>query len=151
MLRPSIRRRGREPVKLALIATLLGVLATAQAGEQDIRNSIALGALAFADNCKKCHRIDGYGEAKLYPSLHDAKLLANKPLLIRTILHGRTRPKAGQSGADEPLMPALDFLSNREVSAIIAFISNSWGDDVLVVSEQEVQAARSSRQRVKAR
>jgi len=39
-------------------------------------------------------------------------------------------------------MPALDLLSNKEIAAIIAFISNSWGSEVVVVTEQEVEDAR---------
>lgn len=125
----------------SFIALLLATCAiSANASEQDTRNKIALGALAFSDNCRKCHQIDGYGEDALYPSLHDPVLLANKPLLIKTILHGRMEQQ--RDGTEQPLMPSLDFLTNREIAAIIAFISNSWGSDLLLVSEEEIAAAR---------
>lgn len=114
------------------------------ASEQDIRDSIALGALAFADNCGKCHQVDGYGERGLYPSLHKPALLADRTLLIQTILNGRQAHQPGQPGGTTRLMPALDFLSNREIAQIIAFISNSWGDGVVMVTEQEVEAARDA-------
>ena len=123
----------------------IGILFTtlslgAVASEEETRDLIGFGALTFADNCKKCHQLDGYGEEALYPSLHDPKLLANKRLLIETLLHGRSAPR--RNGGEEDLMPALEFLTDREVSAIIAFISNTWGDEVLLVSEEEVKAAR---------
>ena len=48
----------------------------------------------------------------------------------------------------------MDLLNNNlryqsdyedaEIVAIIAFITNSWGGEVLVVSEQDVQAARAA-------
>lgn len=110
------------------------------ASEQETRDLVGFGALTFADNCKKCHQIDGYGEEALYPSLHDPALLANKKLLIETLLHGRSAPR--RNGGEEDLMPALEFLTDREISAIIAFISNTWGDEVLLVSEEEIKAAR---------
>ncbi|WP_158078544.1 c-type cytochrome [Microbulbifer mangrovi] len=120
-----------------LFATLsLGAIAS----EQEARDLVGFGALTFADNCKKCHQIDGYGEEALYPSLHDPALLANKKLLVETLLHGRSAPR--RNGGEEELMPALEFLTDREISAIIAFISNTWGDDVLLVSEEEIKAAR---------
>ncbi|AQQ66237.1 hypothetical protein Mag101_00150 [Microbulbifer agarilyticus] len=112
----------------------------AVASEQETRDLIGLGALTFADNCKKCHKIDGYGEEALYPSLRNPALLANKPLLIETVLHGRSAPR--RNGGEEDLMPPLEFLTDREISAIIAFITNTWGDEVIVVSEEEVKAAR---------
>jgi len=127
-----------------LLATVLAAGAPyAGASEQEIRDNIGLGALAFADNCRKCHQLDGYGEEELYPSLHDQALLANKSLLIRTILSGRLAHQETDSDGEVRLMPALDYLTDREIVAIIAFITNSWGDHVLVVTEAEVADARS--------
>jgi mono/diheme cytochrome c family protein len=126
--------------KISLAALLASVAISATASEQDIRNSIALGALTFADNCSTCHQLDGYGEEALYPSLHNPALLADKPLLIQTILHGRRGHQ--DDGSDGQLMPSLDYLTDREIAAIIAFISNSWGSDVLLVTEEEIKAAR---------
>ncbi|HEY8570704.1 cytochrome c [Microbulbifer sp.] len=126
----------RISIGALLAAVSLGTMAT----EQETRNLVALGALAFADNCIKCHQIDGYGEEALYPSLRDPGLLANKPLLISTILHGRTGQQ--NDGSEEPLMPSLDFLTDREIAAIIAFISNTWGGNVLLVTEDDVNEAR---------
>lgn len=125
-----------------IILLTLGFPTLASESERDIRNTVALGALAFADNCRKCHQIDGYGEEALYPSLHNPDLLANKELLIRTILDGRMgHQEEGEDGSVR-LMPELNFLSNSEIVAIIAFISNSWGRDVLIVSPAEVESAR---------
>lgn len=123
------------------IGTLFATLSLgAVASEQETRDLVGLGALTFADNCKKCHQVDGYGEEALYPSLHDPALLANKKLLVETLLHGRSAPR--RNGGEEDLMPALEFLTDREIAAIIAFISNTWGDEVLLVSEEEIKAAR---------
>ncbi|WP_226703296.1 c-type cytochrome [Microbulbifer elongatus] len=123
------------------VGTLFATLSLgAVASEQETRDLIGFGALTFADNCMKCHKIDGYGEEALYPSLHDPALLANKKLLVETLLHGRSAPR--RNGGEEDLMPALEFLTDREISAIIAFISNTWGDEVLLVSEEEIKAAR---------
>jgi mono/diheme cytochrome c family protein len=126
--------------RMVVGALLVSLTLCTQASEQEIRNKIALGALAFSDNCRKCHQIDGYGEEALYPSLHDPALLADKSLLIRTILHGRIGEKS--DGTQEHLMPSLDYLTNQEIVAIIAFISNSWGPDMLLVTEDEVKEAR---------
>lgn len=113
---------------------------SAVASAQDTQNLVELGAHTFADNCQKCHQIDGYGEEALYPSLRDPQLLANKPLLIKTILHGRTAQQA--DGTEEPRMPSLDYLTNREITALIAFISKSWGNEVLLVNSEDITQAR---------
>lgn len=137
-LQKDTRRALATPVGLGL---LLAACATGVgASEKEVRDSVALGALVFAENCSSCHQMDGYGEEGLYPSLRDPELLADTSLLIRTILHGRTRNTA--TGKAEPQMPSLDYLTNREIAAIIAFISGSWGEDVLVVTEEEIVEAR---------
>ena len=132
-------------LKKLSLGTVLAVIALqGTASEKDIRDSIALGALVFADNCKKCHQTDGYGEAPLYPSLHNPGLLSDKALLIQTILNGRTGHQQEDGSGSERLMPALNFLTNREIASIIAFITNSWGDEVIMVTDREVEDARAS-------
>ena len=120
---------------------LAGLAMGAAASEREIRNAVALGALVYAENCMACHQIDGYGEEALYPSLHDEALLADRALLIRTVLHGRL---AHSEGGAKPthLMPSMAFLTNRDVTAIIAFITNSWGAGVVMVTEAQVEQAR---------
>jgi mono/diheme cytochrome c family protein len=131
---------------LFVVATVVALLPAfpASASEQEIRNNIALGALSFADTCARCHQIDGYGEERLYPSLHSPQLLQDRSLLIQTILNGRNGHQGKGEGEGTTLMPSLSFLSDAEIVAIIAFITNSWGGEVLVVSEQEVKAARAA-------
>lgn len=128
--------------KLSLVIIFAVLMPQAAASEQDIRNQIALGALAFADNCKTCHQLDGYGEEELYPSLHDPSLMKDKTSLIQTIIHGRIANQEEPGGGTERLMPKLGFLTNKEIAAIIAFITNSWGNEILIVTEQEVADAR---------
>ncbi len=125
-----------------LILVVLAHVPAGVASERETRNNIGLGALVFAENCQRCHKADGYGEGALYPSLHNDDLLADRSLLIQTILDGRSRHAVDSADGTAPLMPSLDYLTNKEIVSIIAFISNTWGDDVLVVSESEVAAAR---------
>lgn len=129
-------------MRLPFFALLVAISAPLTASEQAVRNSVALGALVFADTCIKCHQIEGYGEEELYPSLHNPDLLADRTLLIQTMLNGRLAHEKSADGTAQRLMPALEFLSNKEITGLIAFISNSWGNEVLVVTEQEVEIAR---------
>ncbi|MFV8816794.1 c-type cytochrome [Haliea sp. E17] len=116
----------------------------APASEQEIRDDIALGSQVFAEICAKCHQDNGEGEGALYPSLHNPALLHDRSLLIQTILNGRKGHLEGAADKDTTLMPPLNFLTDTEIVAIIAYITNSWGGEVLVVTEKEVQAARAS-------
>ena len=127
-------------LKSLLLAILLCLPLGTNASERELRNSIVLGALAFADNCRKCHETDGYGKEGLYPSLHRSSLLADRELLIKTILHGRVNQRSNSS--ELRLMPAFDYLTNHEIAAIIAFVTSSWGEEVILVTGEEIEAVR---------
>jgi mono/diheme cytochrome c family protein len=94
-----------------------------------------LGALVFTDNCKQCHQIGGYSEVALYPSLR------SETLLIEIVLNGRLAHQK-ESRNSVRIMLLMNFLTNREVAAIIAFITSSWGNKVLIVSDEQVETAR---------
>ncbi|MCB1856220.1 MAG: cytochrome c [Pseudomonadales bacterium] len=132
-----------DRLTLAAIALwLLGGWHLVQAADDDLQSRILLGEQTFGDNCSKCHQLDGYGEGGLYPSLHQQSLLTDKTVLIQTIIHGRLAPEQVPGAQPQRLMPALGFLSDREIAALVAYLSNSWGDEVIVVTEEEVQTAR---------
>ena len=139
--RAEARRAGR-PLLVAVLAAVPLVAASAEDGRTP-GEVVLLGSRTFDENCSKCHQPDGFGEPGLYPSLHDPALLDNPEKLIRTMLHGRSRPENGGEGSPQALMPALDYLTNAEIAAIIAFLSSSWGSGTVQVTEQEVQAARA--------
>jgi mono/diheme cytochrome c family protein len=134
-----------RPGVLLLLASLAVVPPAAADSQADTTtgDAILLGSRTFDENCGKCHQPDGFGEAGLYPSLHDPALLDDRDRLIRTMLHGRSRPAGGVDDSPEALMPALDYLSNAEIVAVIAFITHSWGKETLMVTEQDVEAARA--------
>ena len=125
-----------------LCLLLMSTHAIANERPPTLGDNIALGAQLFDDICATCHEGDGEGSAGLYPSLHNPELLNNQVLLIKTVLEGRSQLDAATQKPAH-LMPSLNFLTNREIVALIAFITNSWGNQVLVVSEKEVELARS--------
>ncbi len=130
--------------RMAQVALCLLILAPeAGADKADLLSTIELGALTYSENCTACHRLDGSGEERLYPSLHNQSLLADKHLLVQTVLNGRMSHQKNAKGKSQRLMPAWDFLTDKEVAAVIAYITKSWGAQMIVVSEEEVAEARA--------
>lgn len=128
---------------LRLLCCLAICLAgNAKADTNEDAGDLTLGAAIYADNCRMCHQPDGGGEEGLYPSLQNPALLADKKLLIRTVLDGRTGHRQRGNGKAVRLMPRWDFLSDREIAAVIAFVTDSWGPQAVIVSAPEVAAAR---------
>ncbi len=110
----------------------------------DTATLLLLGADTFTDNCAKCHQPDGFGKRGLYPSLHDPARLEDSAHLVETVLHGRSAPTGEQGSPGQALMPALEYLTDREITAVIAYITSNWGSEAIIVSEAEVRAARGA-------
>jgi len=102
------------------------------------------GATAYMEYCASCHRPDGHGAPRIYPSLagNSALLSADPTSLIRVTLDGGHMASTGA----EPFafaMPAFDRLSNGDVADILTFVRSSWGNQAGAVSAKQVDKVRA--------
>ena len=108
---------------------------TLSAAETDAATLVQRGEVVYTDNCATCHQPDGQGQGQ-YPALAgSAFVTADEPTpVITTVLHGR--------GA----MPAFeDTLANQEITAVVSYIRNSWGNDAAAVAVEQVRRAAQGR------
>lgn len=116
-----------DRLTLAAIALwLLGGWHLVQAADDDLQSRILLGEQTFGDNCSKCHQLDGYGEGAC------TLFAPTEPAHRQDCAHPDHHPRPAGAGAGpraqpQRLMPALGFLSDREIAALVAYLSNSWG------------------------
>jgi mono/diheme cytochrome c family protein len=102
------------------------------------------GAAIYKDNCAACHKDAGTGEMHLIASLAGSSLvLSDDPTtLARIVLEGAravgtaTRPTA-------PAMPAFNWrLNDNNISAVLTYIRNSWGNAALPIAAGKISDAR---------
>jgi mono/diheme cytochrome c family protein len=102
------------------------------------------GAAIYKDNCAACHKDAGTGETHLIGSLVGSSLvLSDDPTtLARIVLEGAralgtaTRPTA-------PAMPAFNWrLNDNNISAVLTYIRNSWGNAALPIAAGKISDAR---------
>jgi mono/diheme cytochrome c family protein len=102
------------------------------------------GAAIYKDNCAACHKDAGTGEMHLIASLAGSSLvLSDDPTtLARIVLEGAravgtaTRPTA-------PAMPAFNWrLNDNNISAVLTYIRNSWGNAALPIAAGKISNAR---------
>jgi len=110
------------------------------------------GAELYVDNCAACHRSDGAGYERVFPSIAgNARVLASDPSsVIRLILLGGRLPatSAAPSGL---AMPGFAWrLSDREVALLGTFIRNSWGNHAPAIGIQDVSRIRRDIERTAA-
>ncbi len=99
------------------------------AGEQEL---IAQGESVYEQNCARCHGERGTGAGSAYPALAGNERVTGEPdRVVEIVVHGHGG------------MPAFgDELSNEEITAVVSYIRNAWGNDAPGISPDTVGAAR---------
>lgn len=122
-------------MKLLKLFTFTGfALLTSQALAQDFNMdaSVDRGRTIYSSNCVSCHMTNGAGITGVYPSLADAESLMNDiPTLVTSILIGGEINGVSHSFS----------LTDQEVSDLLNYIRNSWGNEGDAVLPEEVQPA----------
>lgn len=131
---------------LAIAAYLKDLAPRTPKMRMDAPNAAAMhaGEAIFADACSACHKMDGQGVPRFFPSLRgDASLQSKDPTtIVRIILEGtRSLPTPA---APTPLsMPAFAWkLDDNEIASVATYVRNSWGNAAPPVSASKVAKLR---------
>lgn len=93
------------------------------------RNSHATGERIYQQNCANCHMDNGQGLGELMPTLVGADYIKNNrnalPCMIRHGLQD-TIVVNGKTYAEK--MPGMPHLSDIQITNVLNYINNSWGN-----------------------
>ncbi len=104
------------------------------------------GSAIYKDQCSACHKLDGSGVAEMFPALRNAPSVRarNPTSLIRVAMNG-TRSAATPAAPTGPGMPSYAWqLNDKQMSAVLTYVRNAWGNAAPPVSEGDVKSARTS-------
>jgi len=104
------------------------------------------GALVYLNNCSACHRSDGQGAQRTFPTLaRNSAVAAKDPTsLIRLVLQGSAMPYTTEAPS-ELGMPGFGWrLTDQNVADLLSFVRSSWGNQAAAVTPQQVAKVRSS-------
>jgi mono/diheme cytochrome c family protein len=107
----------------------------------------AEGAQLYLDNCAACHRPDGRGYERVFPSLAGNPVVeaTNPASVISVILRGSQTPRTAETPA-EFTMPAFAWrLTDLEVVQVANFVRSSWGNRGTPVALPDVAPLRPER------
>lgn len=108
----------------------------------DLAASIERGKDIYIAQCMSCHLEQGEGIADLYPPLAQSDyLMADKKRSIDNVIQGMSGEIVVNGKTYNMEMTAFD-LSDQDVSDVLNFIRNSWGNNGESVTPEEVNAAR---------
>jgi nitrite reductase (NO-forming) len=103
---------------------------------------IARGGRTYAGTCAACHQGAGQGVAMAFPPLATSDFLnADKNRAIATVLFGLTGPITVNGQPFNSVMPALG-MSDDDVSNVLTYVYNNWGNAGHDVTPAEVAAVR---------
>lgn len=103
------------------------------------------GAALYENHCVECHKADGKSAPPAYPPLAgNRSVTAALPINpVRMVLNGGYPPST--EGNPRPYgMPPFGFMmSDEEVSAVVSYIRNAWGNQAAPVTSSEVSRYRA--------
>jgi nitrite reductase (NO-forming) len=116
-----------------------------EAGTLTKEEQIAAGKQLFAGTCSVCHQANGEGLPNVFPPLAKSSLLAATPKRAMTIVtHGLTGKVTVNGHEYDSVMPPMSQLTDDEVSNILTYVLNSWGNSGGQFSKDEVAKARAA-------
>lgn len=101
------------------------------------------GKEAYENNCLACHQVDGSGVPGLNPPVVKTKwVLGDKKTLINILLKGMDTAIEVNGEAYNNVMPSNAHLSDQEISDVLTYLRNSFGNKATAVTVAEVKAQR---------
>jgi mono/diheme cytochrome c family protein len=102
------------------------------------------GAQIYVDRCAGCHRTDGRGYARVFPSLAGNPLLqtGDPASVIRIVLSGSTLPATESAPSAFTMGGYAGILTDQDIADVATFIQTSWGNRGAPVTDANVAALR---------
>jgi len=132
----------KKVVLVSMCAMLIGAM-SAFAQKFDLKASVTRGKDVYTAQCMSCHLEQGEGIESVYPPLAKSDyLMADKKRSIDQLLHGLTGPIKVKGVAYDGVMNPFEALSDEEISDVLNYIRNSFGNKGAAVTPEEVKASR---------
>jgi mono/diheme cytochrome c family protein len=106
-------------------------------------SSAERGAALYAQNCVPCHRENGEGVPKVFPSLSGSPAVLGDPVELTQWVLSQKRPASIPAGRYPTQMLLFGWMSNEDAAALLTYIRSHFGnsappvDPVLVAKSRE--------------
>ncbi len=127
-------------VTAIIVAGMIAAKAPAAPSTQsfDLDESIGHGKTIYNTQCVTCHQQNGEGVKDVYPPLAKSDyLLANKERSIGIVVNGASDEITVNGAKYEGQMQSVD-LSDEQVSDVLNYVRNSWGNQGEAVHPEEI-------------
>lgn len=111
-----------------------------------LSSSITNGKNIYIRNCLPCHQADGFGIQRMNPPLAGTEYVSGeKSRLVKIVLKGFSEDVEIKGQYYSNVMPALDFLTDKEVADVLTYVRNSFGNKASRILPGEVKKIRNTK------
>jgi len=98
------------------------------------------GKILYTNFCENCHGTDGQGLKSLIPPLAGSDFLSKNQEAVPCIIRAGQKGEITVNGKTYSTeMPAIEKLTEFEITNIINYIHTSWGNELPVVEHLQVR------------
>jgi len=127
----------------AFTFTVVSFFSFTQSQKFDLKASITRGKDIYTAQCITCHLEQGEGIESVYPPLAKSDyLMKDKKRSIQEVLYGITGEIKVKEVTYDGVMAGFDVLTDPEVSDVLNYVRNSFGNKGEAVTPEEVKASR---------
>jgi len=103
------------------------------------------GKDVYIKHCLTCHQADGGGVPNMNPPLTNTSYVSgDKTRLIKVVLNGFSDNVDIDGESYSNVMPAHDFLKDREIAAVLTYIRKNFNNKAGPISAAQVKAVRAA-------
>jgi len=131
-------------ILFSVVFTLIGLSSfiAFQKSQFDLKASIARGKEVYTTYCISCHMENGGGIENVHPPLAKSDyLMADKKRAIQQVLYGINGEMKVNGKVYNGAMTSFD-LDDEQVSDVLNYSRNSWGNKGGALKPEEVKAVR---------
>jgi glucose/arabinose dehydrogenase/mono/diheme cytochrome c family protein len=108
------------------------------------REVLEAGAKLYDTYCVACHQRDGRGDGSRFPPVASSRWVSGNPKrLISVVLHGLQGPIEVDGVKFNGVMPANAFLTDDQVSQLLTFLRQNFGNHASAIRPQDVAEVRA--------
>ncbi|XVN74166.1 Gluconate 2-dehydrogenase cytochrome c subunit [Oligella sp. MSHR50489EDL] len=104
---------------------------------------LSRGALLYTEYCMTCHRADGKGVSRIFPSLDDnTAVVANSAQSVIQVTLEGGRMANTKYDRMAFTMPGFEYLGDEDVAELVNYIRTSWTNNATKIDAREVNKVR---------
>lgn len=132
-------------IKSIIVSAALVIVCISLNAQTPSKAAMDKGKELYTQYCLTCHQPDGEGVPNLNPPLiKTSYTIGDKTKLITWVLSGTTDKKEIDGQFYSNNMPPQNYLKDEEISAVLTYIRNSFGNKASAVSAAEVKKVRAT-------